>query len=185
MKAWYSFSCMIFLGILSSNIYQEIFKTIWHIKNWYSSKIFLVWFFSDTFSQIFKTIQHIKFWCSSQFFLFDLFQAFCSKIYTRKYLKQFITQKLNITHTIDTSRPKYVNFSSNQFIIWKYTDIFTQKVYMNTWYSSKIFMNLFLVCFLWTKCLNFAGRMPEYIKFVYYFYITWNFWMVSITKELL
>ena len=41
----------------------------------------------------------------------------------------------------DTSRPKCVNAPCKQYLIWKYSDILTQKLCMNILYSSKIFMN--------------------------------------------
>ena len=46
----------------------------------------------NIYYKIFKTIQHIKTWYSSTFFLPDLFGTFCPKTYIRKYIKQFSTQ---------------------------------------------------------------------------------------------
>ena len=108
-------------------------ETLCDTKTWYSSKIFM------NILPFWHRKLYIKTWYS---FLVCVLRHFGSK-----YLKQFSTYRLDVTYTTDTSRPKSVDFSCKEYIIWEYSHILIQKLCMNTWYSSKIFMNFSCLIF--------------------------------------
>ena len=97
--------------------------TVWHIKvyvkTWYSSKNFMnfVWFFR---------IKHPN---TPRPKCVNSFCEYLNNLAQKVIHEDLIGSKYpNTMYITDTSRPKVLDFSCKQNIIWEYLDILTQKI---------------------------------------------------------